>query len=257
MVRSKLYKSVLRQSKLLKEAQEITQTVNDTQQTQTPQTETQEIELTEEQLSQLLNGGGMSNVPQMLADPCLMSFYSRLENREILINDIVDDYLIEYYQYILDWVSEDNENNIPIESRTPVKLYINTNGGCLNSALFFIDLLSTVKQKIITIGMGKCYSAGSILLLAGQKGNRFVFKNCDILYHDGQYGTQNSTLKTFDEFKHMEKIEKKLKKLVLECTNVSSKKYDKKYRTEWYMDSEQAVKNGFADKIITDISEIL
>lgn len=247
MVHSRLHSNIFKTKRFVKESQEVKTTEKG---------ETQEIELTEEQLAQLL-GGGMSNIPQMLVDPFLLNFYTRLENREILINNTVDDDLIEYYQYILDWVDEDNQNNIPISERTPIKLYINTNGGALDSTLFLVDLLSTIEQKIITIGMSKCYSAGCILLLAGQKGNRYVFKNTDILLHDGQYGSHNSTGKVLDELRHMERVENKLKMLVLEKTGLTSEKYDKKYREEWYLDAETAIEYGFADKIITNINDIL
>lgn len=221
--------------------------------------QTEEIELTEEQMAQLqqiINGGGMSEVPQMLADPSILAYYQRLENREIIIEDFDDD-VVYIYQQLMDYVAQDNEANIPISERTPVKIFINSNGGSLTSVLFLIDLINSIEQKIITIGMGKCYSAGCLLLLGSQKGNRLIFRNCDLLLHEGATGYYGETSKFLDNAEHTKVIEKRLKDIILEKTNITKQQYNKNYRVEWYMVEDEIIKNGLADHIISNINEIL
>lgn len=61
-----------------------------------------------------------------LADPTLVDYYKRLNNREILINQDIDDGIVEWTQEIVEWNREDKD--IAIAERKPIKIWINSNG---------------------------------------------------------------------------------------------------------------------------------
>ena len=188
-----------------------------------------------------------------LPDPSLLDYYSRLNRREIFWNADVDETLVDFSHQIIQWNIEDKD--IPVDQRKSIKIYINTDGGCLNSVLNFINVIRLSKTPVITIGMGKVFSAGFLLLLAGH--NRYCFKNTEGLLHSGSFGIMNSTEKVMDYIDHTKKIEKKVKEYVTENCNITTEEYDRNYRNEWYMTSEEMLGYGIVHKIIDDLDDLI
>ena len=188
-----------------------------------------------------------------LPDYYLLSFYKRLANREIFWNCDVDTDLVDFSWQILEWNREDRD--ISIEDRKPIIIYINSDGGCLNSVMNFIDVIKLSKTPVITIAMGKAYSAGGLLLMAGHK--RYIFKDTTFLLHDGSTGAFGSVSKVVDSLEFTQKTEKRMKEFILANTKINEDLYDKNYRRDWFMFSDEIIKYGVADKIIIDLSEIL
>ena len=181
-----------------------------------------------------------------LPDYYLLSFYKRLANREIFWNCDVDTDLVDFSWQILEWNRE---------NRKPIIIYINSDGGCLNSTMNFIDMIKLSKTPVITIAMGKAYSAGGLLLMAGHK--RYIFKDTTFLLHDGSTGAFGSVSKVVDSLEFTQKTEKRMKEFILANTKINEDLYDKNYRRDWFMFSDEIIKYGVADKIIIDLSEIL
>lgn len=188
-----------------------------------------------------------------LPDPSLMDYYNRLNNRELWINYDIDSSLVEFINNIILWNKEDKD--IPIEDRKPIKIFINTDGGCLNSCMSFANILQKSTTPVITIGLGKVYSAGFLLLLAGHK--RYILEYTEGLLHSGSFGISNSTEKIFDYIDHNKKVEEKVKEYVVSNTGISYELYNSNYRKEWYMLAQELVDLKVVDKIIDDLDEIL
>lgn len=188
-----------------------------------------------------------------LPDPDLLDYYKRISNREIFWNGDIDEELVDFSYKIMQWNMEDK--NIPIDERKNIKIYINSDGGCLNSVLNFINVIQLSKTPVITIGMGKAFSAGFLLLLAGHE--RYCFKYTEGLLHSGSFGVMNSTEKVMDYIEHTKKIEKKVKEYVTENCNITTEEYDRNYRNEWYMTSEEMLGYGIVHKIIDDLDDLI
>ena len=90
-----------------------------------------------------------------LPDPTLIDYYKRLKNREILINQDIDDWVVEWTQEIIEWNRIDKNEGIPIEDRIPIKIFINSNGGSLNAIMELITICNMSITPVYAIGMGK------------------------------------------------------------------------------------------------------
>lgn len=189
-----------------------------------------------------------------LPDPELLDYYTRLSNREIIINTYIDEYLIDFSMKIIDWNKEDKDIE-DISKRTPIKVFINSDGGCVNSVMNFINLIKLSKTPVWTIALGKAFSSGGLLLMAGHK--RFIFENTEVLVHDGSTGAFGDVGKVIDSLERTQKLEERLKKYILANTKITSKLYDKNYRRDWWLFSDEIIELSIADKIITDLNEIL
>ena len=116
----------------------------------------------------------------VLPEPSLLEYYRRLKKREILWNDEIDDATIDIALYIRKWNAEDR--GIEPKDRRPIKILINSDGGSVDTVLHIIDMIHLSKTPVYTIGMGRVYSAGGLLLMAGHK--RYIFPHTSCLIHD-------------------------------------------------------------------------
>lgn len=195
----------------------------------------------------------MANIK--LPDPTLLDYYNRIANREIWINTDIDEAVVEWTQQILQWNREDK--GIEPSERKVIKVFINSNGGCLNSIMHLITILQMSTTPVMTIGLGKCYSSGGLLLMSGNKGMRYIFDTTSVLIHDGGTGSNNDTGKFIDYAEYVKMTEQKTKEYVLKNTKITEDEYDRNYRRDWWILGNEAIRLGVADKIITSLDEIL
>lgn len=195
----------------------------------------------------------MANIK--LPDPTLLDYYNRIANREIWINTDIDEAVVEWTQQILQWNREDKD--IEPSERKVIKVFINSNGGCLNSIMHLITILQMSTTPVMTIGLGKCYSSGGLLLMSGNKGMRYIFDTTSVLIHDGGTGSASDTGKFIDYAEYVKMTEQRTKDYILKNTKITEKDYDRNYRRDWWILGDEAIRLGVADKIITNLDEIL
>lgn len=119
-------------------------------------------------------------VPPIL--PGYADTYVKLAKHRILfVSEDVSDVMAAELSAMLLYF--DNENH-----EEPIEMYIHTNGGDATGLGNIYDVMQMIQAPIKTICIGKCYSAGAVLLAAGTKGERYAFKNSSIMVHGIQFG---------------------------------------------------------------------
>ena len=189
-----------------------------------------------------------------LYDETIRSF---LEKRVLVFNtDVNDDVIENYLLYILKWNKEDED--VPIEKRKKIKLYISTPGGSTFAAWSMIDVIESSKTPIVGVCFDMCASAGFYIYISCHE--RIAFKNSAILEHDGDIAIENSSKKAKDVMAFFETMDQRLKEHVLKHTFIDSEFYDSIYETEFWFFAEKGKELGVVDKIIgedVDINYIL
>ena len=170
-----------------------------------------------------------------------------VENKEkgvFFINQKFNDELLEF-------LFLDMKKAIDNKSVEKIKIYINSSGGYLSTLFPLVDLIDSTNKNIETICLGKAYSCGAMLLLAGKK--RFAYKNSNILLHEVacDYG-HNKNSQNQEYSKWLNEQNKKLIKMVKEKTIMSKKEIDKYFKSnkDIFINSTQALKYKIIDKII-------
>jgi ATP-dependent Clp protease protease subunit len=133
-------------------------------------------------------------------------------------------------------------------SHEPIKLFITSPGGDLDTAFLFYDVMKRIKSPIITIG-DYCASAAAIILAAGSK--RYLSPHAKVMLHlpAGQMG---GDARDWDiQHKQMEKYRNKIVDILIECGAKKSKEeilndIDRDY----WMEPEEAIEYGLADSIL-------
>ena len=185
-------------------------------------------------------------------------FYLKdLKQRKIYIEgSICQDSVMDPIRHILQINREDD--GVPVEKRKPILIYLTTNGGSVESGLQLIDVIVNSKTPIYTINTGYWYSMGFLIGIAGHK--RYATRNARFLMHDGYNFVVDSSSKVKDQIAFQKKVDKRVRRYVLNRTKISEQEYDKKLRVEWYMFAEGAKEKGVIDYIIGEdcgIDEII
>lgn len=183
------------------------------------------------------------------------SFDSAIEthsfwDRHLNLGDIDEEVGAAIEGMIRFWNQYDNENNIPVEERKPIKIYIDSNGGDLGATFTMMDAIRMSKTPVWTINIGAADSGGFFTFITGHK--RFAYPHSSFLFHEGaaQVGGTSGQFENFSAF--YKKQLNRLKDSLLEYTKVSEDLYEEKKREDWWLDADEALELGICDEIIKE-----
>ena len=168
-------------------------------------------------------------------------------NRNIVLTDIDASIADSVNSYIQFFNRIDQEKKIDVNKRTPIKIYIDSNGGNLEACFTIIDAITMSKTPVWTINIGKAYSAGFFIFITGHK--RFAYPNSSFLFHEGSTGIYQDAnkFKNYADF-YKQQLEQ-LRAITLEHTQIEPEEYDKHVKDDWWFDVNEALKYGVTDKI--------
>lgn len=131
-------------------------------------------------------------------------------------------------------------------------LMISSFGGEVYSSFAITDMISLIKNDVITIGSGKIMSAGLYIFMSGTRGKRYITENCVALAHQHNSGFQGK----YSEIKHQMEHEDYLNKLFIRHVVKNSTMTEKEVKEvllnheEVYLTPKELLGYGLADKII-------
>lgn len=142
----------------------------------------------------------------------------------------------------------DNEDHL-----APIELYIHSNGGEVSGLANIYDVMQMISAPIKTVCVGKCYSAGAVLLAAGTKGQRYAFKNSSIMIHGIQCGFPipgHDVVNSKNYYDFLRDNNDSIMKILAHHTNHSLEKIKQDCLQDVWMDAKQALEYGIIDHII-------
>lgn len=202
-------------------------------------------------LEELLKADSVATM--QLPDPELLNYYRFAKHRMYYVNTSIDEDILDLQSIIIFHNLEDKGK--PVEERTPVRIFINSNGGYISETFAICQTMVASKTPIYTINAGCCLSGGALMLISGHK--RFAFKYSSALIHSGSGGTQGTYEQTKEQQKNYELQVNKMGKFVLERTKIDDKTWKKNKSKEWYLSDEEQVTYGVVHQLIESIDDIL
>lgn len=188
-----------------------------------------------------------------LPAPELVTYWQNDNDRVFWIEGEILDTLFEYSKQIIRFNKEDK--GIPVENREPIKFFIDSPGGDLETTLAFIGLVSISKTPIWMINAGTAYSAAGIILMSGHK--RFALPNSQALIHTGSGQLGGTYSQTKEQMKNYDKMIDKMKNFIISHTSIDQELFDKNEDKDWYIYTDEQLSLGIVDKIVEDLDEIL
>jgi len=170
--------------------------------------------------------------------------YSRLlKERIIFLGEPIDDAVVN--TVIAQLLFLDAENN-----KEDIKIYINSPGGSVTSAMALYDTMQHVKADVSTICIGQAASAAAVLLACGAKGKRLSLPNSRVLIHQVMGGVEGQQKDVEIQAREMMRIKDQINNILAKHTGQSIKKIEQDTDRDYFMTAEEAKKYGIVDKII-------
>jgi len=141
-----------------------------------------------------------------------------------------------------------------LESEDPSKdisLYINSPGGSITAGLAIYDTIQYINPDVSTICMGQSASMAALLLAAGAKGKRYALPHSRVMIHQPLGEVQGQATDIDIQAREILKIKETIQHILVKHTGQVIEKIRQDTERNFFMGSEDALRYGIVDKIIT------
>jgi ATP-dependent Clp protease protease subunit len=179
--------------------------------------------------------------------------YSRLlKDRIVFVGGPIDD--LSANLIIAQMLFLSNE-----DTKTDIHLYINSPGGSITAGLAIYDTMQFLRCEVATYCIGQAASMAALLLAGGKAGKRFLLANNRILIHQplisGELIAPATDLEI--EAKEILRLRERLYQILSRHTGQPAEKIEKDCDRNLWLDAEEAIKYGLADRIIQKAPEVV
>lgn len=171
--------------------------------------------------------------------------YSRLlKDRIIFLGEPINDHVANIIiAQLLFLDAQDKDQDI--------KFYINSPGGSVSAGLAIYDTIQYINSDVSTICVGMAASMASLLLASGKKGKRFALQNSEVMIHQVMGGAEGQASDIKIHAEHILKTKDKLNRILAKHSGKKITDIEIDSDRDNFMSSEEALKYGLIDKIIT------
>ena len=138
------------------------------------------------------------------------------------------------------------------DSKTDIHFYINSPGGSITAGFAIYDTMQFVRCDVATYCVGQAASMGAVLLAGGAKNRRFLLSNNRILLHQPLVSgiLQGPATDLEIEAKEILRLRTRLYEILSNHTGQKPEKVEKDCDRNLWLNSDEAIKYGLADKIL-------
>ena len=189
-------------------------------------------------------------VDQTIRGERAYDIYSRLlKERIIFITGPIEDGMATLVIAQLLFLEADNP-------KKEISIYINSPGGMVTSGLAIYDTMQFVRSPVSTLCVGQAASMGSLLLAAGEKGQRFALPNARILVHQPKGGFEGQATDIMLHAQEILNLKKRLNEIYVKHTGQLLQKIEDILERDYFMTAETAKDFGLVDKVIDKRPEL-
>ena len=146
-----------------------------------------------------------------------------------------------------------------LEAENPKKeiaMYINSPGGLVTSGLAIYDTMQYVRPPVQTLCVGQAASAASLLLCAGEKGQRFTLPNSRILVHQPSASYRGQATDIARHAQEIVKLKGRLNEIYAKHTGQDVSVVEKALDRDTYMTADEAKEYGIVDHVIHNRGDV-
>ncbi len=145
------------------------------------------------------------------------------------------------------------------DSKKDIHFYINSPGGSITDGLAIYDTMQFLRCEVATYCVGQAASMAAMLLTGGKSGKRFMLKNSRVLLHQPLItGVLTGPATDLDiEAKEILRLRERLYNILAEHTGQKPDKIEKDCDRNLWLEADEAIAYGLADRIIQKAPEIV
>jgi ATP-dependent Clp protease protease subunit len=142
------------------------------------------------------------------------------------------------------------------ESRDPITIYLNSQGGHVEAGDTIHDMIRFVPVPVRMVGTGWVASAGALIYVAVPRQDRFCLPNTRFLLHQPAGGAGGSASDIAIEAKEIVKMRERLNRIFARETGQTVERIEDDTTRNFWLDAEQAVAYGLVGKVIAGADEL-
>jgi ATP-dependent Clp protease protease subunit len=171
--------------------------------------------------------------------------YSRLlKERIIFVSGPIEDTVATLVTAQLLFLEADNP-------KKEIAMYINSPGGVVTAGLAIYDTMQYIRPTVATLCIGQAASAASLLLCAGEKGQRFALPNSRVMLHQPSGGAYGQASDISRHAQEILKIKRRLNDIYATHTGQPVETIEKALDRDNFMTAEEAKAFGLIDQVFT------
>ncbi len=140
-----------------------------------------------------------------------------------------------------------------LESENPdkeISIYINSPGGVVSAGLAIFDTMHYIRPPVATLCIGQAASMGSLLLAAGEKGQRRALPNSRIMVHQPHGGYQGSAADIERHAREILSLRERMDKIYSTLTGQTPEAIRTALDRDNFMDPDEAKQFGIIDEVV-------
>ena len=142
------------------------------------------------------------------------------------------------------------------DSDDPIKIFINSPGGHVESGDTIFDMIRFVDAPVKIIGTGWVASAGALIYSAVPAENRYSLPNTRFLLHQPMGGARGQAADIAIEAEEILKMRHRLNQIFADQTGQPLEKVERDTDRNFWMSAEQAKEYGLVGHIINSGNEV-
>lgn len=142
------------------------------------------------------------------------------------------------------------------ESDDPITVFINSQGGHVESGDTIHDIIRFTKVPTRIVGTGWVASAGALIYIAAPLEERYCLPHTRFLLHQPAGGIGGTAADIDIEAREIVRMRERLNRMFSAATGQSTEKIEDDTRRNFWLSAEQAKDYGLVGKIIQDVSEL-
>lgn len=171
-------------------------------------------------------------------------FSRLLKERIVFVTGPIDDFVASVITAQLLFLEAENP-------KKEIGMYINSPGGVVTAGLAIYDTMQYVRPRIQTLCVGQAASAASLLLCAGEKGQRFCLPNSRILVHQPSAAYYGQAADIARHAQEIVKLKRRLNEIYADHTGQTVEVIEKALDRDTYMTAEEAQAFGLVDQVLS------
>ena len=179
-------------------------------------------------------------------------FSRLLKDRIIFLGGPVDDDTANLVVAQLLYLSND-------DSKSDIHFYINSPGGSITAGLAVYDTMKFLRCDVATYCVGQAASMGAVLFAGGTAGKRYILPNGRVLLHQPLLSgmMQGPATDLEIEAREILRLRARLYNILSSHTGKSSEDIEKDSDRNLWLEAEESVAYGLADKIMQKAPEVV
>ena len=156
-------------------------------------------------------------------------------------------------------VAKDVTQNLMLlaaENDDPIKLFINSQGGHVESGDTIFDMIRFIKPRVKIIGTGWVASAGALIYASAEKEDRYSLPNTRYMIHQPMGGVRGQASDIAIEAEEIMKMRERLNQTFADQTGQTLEQVREDTLRNYWMSASEAKDYGLVNSIINSVAEL-